>query len=261
MEYLEDKFPAPPLLPAEPESRARVRLLQRIGEIQIMTPLVELARQADPASRDPSAAMWLTRLIRGFSSLQLYVGDEAFAHGSSLTIADCELAPALFMVTKFAAAFDKPALLQAYPLIARYLARQPKSAGPAGPGGNRAGLARRSKALTRDRRRPARPFASPPHGVKAPDLLRMPYAHDSSRQHQQAERPPDPLHRGLGGAPERREGRPCRPQRRRQDDAVPDDHGAGAARRGPGGHRSRRHHRLFQPGRRRDGRAAAPCPR
>ena len=123
MEYLEDKFPKPPLLPAEPESRARVRLLQRIGEIQIMTSLVELARQADPASLDPSAAMLLTRLIRGLSSLQTYVGDEFFAHGSKLTIADCELAPALFMLTKVAAAFGKPALLQAYPLISRYLAR------------------------------------------------------------------------------------------------------------------------------------------
>jgi glutathione S-transferase len=123
MEYLEDKLPEPPLRPEEPESKARVRLLQRIGEIQIMTPLVELSRQADPASRDPGAAMWLTRLVRGLSSLQTYVGDEPFAHGSKLTIADCELAPALFMLTKVAAAFGKPALLQAYPLIGRYLAR------------------------------------------------------------------------------------------------------------------------------------------
>ena len=123
MEYLEDKFPEPPLRPAEPESRARVRLLQRIGEIQIMTPLVELARQADLASRDPSAAALLTRLIRGLSSLQIYVGDHTCAHGSKLTIADCELAPALFMLAKVTAAFGKPRLLQAYPLIGRYLAR------------------------------------------------------------------------------------------------------------------------------------------
>ena len=43
--------------------------------------------------------------------------------------------------------------------------------------------------------------------------------HDSSRQHQQAERPPDPVHRGVGGAPEGREGRARRartaPARRR----------------------------------------------
>ncbi len=122
MEYLEDKFPEPPLLPASPEARARVRLLQRIGELQIMTPLVELSRQIDPASRHPSAAVWLTRLVRGLSSLQIYVGDEPFASGSQLTLADCELAPALFMLPKIAAAFGKPALLQAYPPIGRYIA-------------------------------------------------------------------------------------------------------------------------------------------
>jgi hypothetical protein len=40
--------------------------------------------------------VWLTRLVRGLSSLQIYVGDEQFAAGSQLTLADCELAPALF---------------------------------------------------------------------------------------------------------------------------------------------------------------------
>jgi glutathione S-transferase len=123
MEYLEERFPEPPLLPAGPQSRARVRLLQRIGELQIMTPLVELGRQTDPAGRDPSAAMWLTRLIRGLSSLQLYIGDEAFAYGSSLTVADCELGPGLFMLGKVAAAFGKPGLLEAYPSIDRYAVR------------------------------------------------------------------------------------------------------------------------------------------
>ena len=34
MEYLEEKFPDPPLLPVTPEARAQVRLLQRIGELQ-----------------------------------------------------------------------------------------------------------------------------------------------------------------------------------------------------------------------------------
>jgi glutathione S-transferase len=87
-----------------------------------MTPLVELSRQADPARRDASAAVWLTRLVRGLSSLQNYVGDEKFAAGSQLTLADCELAPALFMLPKVAAAYGKPALLEAYPPIGRYVA-------------------------------------------------------------------------------------------------------------------------------------------
>jgi glutathione S-transferase len=123
MEYLEDKFPEPPLRPAGPEARARARLIQRISELQIMTPLVELSRQADPARRDPSAALWLTRLVRGLSSLQHYIGEEPFATSRQFTLADCELAPALFMVPGIAAAYGKPALLDAYPAIARYAAR------------------------------------------------------------------------------------------------------------------------------------------
>jgi len=92
MEYLEDKFPEPPLRPAGPEARARVRLIQRVSELQIMTPLVELSRLADPARHDPGASVWLTRLVRGLSSLQIYVVDELFAASSQLTLADCELA-------------------------------------------------------------------------------------------------------------------------------------------------------------------------
>jgi glutathione S-transferase len=122
MEYLEDKFPTPSLRPEGAEARARGRLLQRIGELHIMTPLVELARRADPATPDPGSGLWLTRLVRGLSSLQTYVGEEPFALGAQLTLADCELAPALFMLRKTAAAYGKAALLSAYPPVARYLA-------------------------------------------------------------------------------------------------------------------------------------------
>ena len=66
--------------------------------------------------------------------------------------------------------------------------------------------------------------------------------------------PPDPLRRRVGGRSPRREGRPRRPERRRQVHDLPADHARGGARRRPGLGRSRRHHRLLQPGRRRDDR-------
>jgi glutathione S-transferase len=82
-----------------------------------------------PIPRIAIRVVWLTRLVRGLSSVQIYVGDEQFAAGSQLTLADCELAPALFMLPKIAAAYGKPGLLQAYPPIGRYVAssrsRQP----------------------------------------------------------------------------------------------------------------------------------------
>ena len=65
LEYLEDKFPHPPLRPDGAEARAHVRLMQRIGELQITTPLVELARLDGHATSDPTFSTWLTRLIRG----------------------------------------------------------------------------------------------------------------------------------------------------------------------------------------------------
>ncbi|MGA2637239.1 hypothetical protein [Methylocella sp.] len=85
MEYLEDRFPEPPLRPAGPEARARVCPLQIIGELQIMIPLVELSRQVDPARRHPpGAAVWLMRLVTGLSSLQAYVGGEPFCGRSAV---------------------------------------------------------------------------------------------------------------------------------------------------------------------------------
>ncbi|MBV8849580.1 MAG: glutathione S-transferase N-terminal domain-containing protein [Methylobacteriaceae bacterium] len=120
LEYLEDKFPDPPLRPAHAEGRAHVRLLQRIGELQITTPLVELARLDGRATSDPTFATWLTRLIRGLSSLQIYLKEEGFAAGPQLTLADCQLAPALFLLPKVAGQIGKPNLLSAYPSLMRY---------------------------------------------------------------------------------------------------------------------------------------------
>src|SRR5947209_1405171 len=121
LEYLEDKFPHPPLRPEGAEARAHVRLLQRIGELQITTPLVELARLDGHATSDPTFATWLTRLIRGLSSLQIYLRAEGLAAGPGLTLADCQLAPALFLLPKVAQQIRKPHLLKAYPLILRYV--------------------------------------------------------------------------------------------------------------------------------------------
>ncbi len=122
LEYLEDKFPDPPLRPQMPEARAHVRLLQRIGELLVTTPVVELARLDGHATSDPTFSTWLTRLIRGLSSLELYILEDGLAAGPDLTLADCQLAPALFLLRRVARQIGKPNLLAAYPALLRYFA-------------------------------------------------------------------------------------------------------------------------------------------
>jgi glutathione S-transferase len=121
MEYLEEKFPDPPLLPSIPEARAKVRMLQRIGELQITTQTVELGQLPDAGAGDETAANRLTKIVRGLAALQNFLAGDDFAAGPSLTLADCQLAPALFRVPRVAGAFMNRDLIGAYPKVARYI--------------------------------------------------------------------------------------------------------------------------------------------
>ena len=85
-----------------------------------------------------------------------------------------------------------------------------------------------------------------------PRVLRSTSCHDLVHSHQQAVRPPGPLRRGLVPAQPRREGRARRPERRRQDDAVPDDRRRGGAGRGRGLGAEEADDRLLPAGRRGD---------
>ena len=118
MEYLEEKFPVPALLPKNPEARAQVRLLQRIGELHITAQTVELS-QAPPNSEE--GANRLTRLVRGLSALQGLLSGEPFAAGADLTLAECQLAPALFRVPRVVEPLMHRDLIGAYPKVARYV--------------------------------------------------------------------------------------------------------------------------------------------
>jgi glutathione S-transferase len=121
MEYLEEKFPDPPLLPRSPEARAKVRLLQRIGELHITTQIVELARLPDSAAREEPGMDRLTKIVRGLATLQNILSGDDYAVGDELTLADCQLAPALFRVPGAVGVYMKRDLIAAYPKVARYV--------------------------------------------------------------------------------------------------------------------------------------------
>ncbi len=122
MEYLEEKFPVPPLLPVMAEARAHVRMLARISELQIMAQTAELLALINAGRQDDVAATnRLTKIVRGLAALQNSLNGEDFAAGPHLTLADCQLAPALHGVPAVAGAFMNRDLISAYPNVARYI--------------------------------------------------------------------------------------------------------------------------------------------
>lgn len=121
LEYLEEMFPAPALLPDQARARASVRVVQRIAELGVLTPSVEI-RNAQPAGESSAGSAKLTRLLRGLASADAYVSDGPFAVGDRLTLADCQLSIALWLVRGLIADGRIPDLLAARPRLARYLA-------------------------------------------------------------------------------------------------------------------------------------------
>lgn len=124
VEYLDEFEPLPPLLPATPPGRARVRALAQLiaGEIQPLNNLRVLMYLkhelgADQAARDAWYRHWLAT---GFAALEaLLSGDEAtgrFCHGDAPGLADVCLLPQVYNAERYACD------LRAYPVICRIAA-------------------------------------------------------------------------------------------------------------------------------------------
>ena len=120
-EYLEDTRPEPSLRPADPATRARVRVLSRIGDLYIMKPLAQLFGQINPKGRDQILVNHAVEEIKkGIGWLGFYLDGSAYAQGDRLSLADCSLMPILFFVEQIGPMFAQPDLLEAGPTVARY---------------------------------------------------------------------------------------------------------------------------------------------
>ena len=121
IEYLDEKYPQPPLLPDSARARARVRSLAYLiaDEIQPLNNLgvrQYLKHQAglDQRQLDDWFRHWLTK---GFAALEQLLSASAqsgqFCHGDTPGLADCCLIPQLYNARRFD--FD----LSAYPTLTR----------------------------------------------------------------------------------------------------------------------------------------------
>jgi maleylacetoacetate isomerase/maleylpyruvate isomerase len=105
IEYLDEVYPVPPLLPQDPWQRARARSLAETIACDIH-PLNNLRvlgflrddLHVDQAGRDAWYAHWIRR---GFTALERCVVAEPFALGTALTIADVCIVPQMFNARRF----------------------------------------------------------------------------------------------------------------------------------------------------------------
>ena len=106
IEWLEERYPAPPLLPADADSRAIVRAMAALvacdihplGNLRVLQAIRELGADAEAVSR------WIARWIGdGFAALEVLVArhGDGFCFGGSPTVADCHLVPQLYAAERF----------------------------------------------------------------------------------------------------------------------------------------------------------------
>lgn len=100
IEYLEERFPEPPLIGADIETRARVRQLERIVELRVLQPIGRLIHATNsPLGLPPSpevAEQARAAMPIGLQYIEDCLADAGpFVAGEQVSIADCTLAATL----------------------------------------------------------------------------------------------------------------------------------------------------------------------
>jgi maleylpyruvate isomerase len=115
LEYLEERWPDPPLLPASREMRARVRQIAEMINSGIQ-PLQNTGVQEHVKELGLDDAAWVRRWVaKGMAALEAVVAGTAgrYAVGDTVTIADACIVPQMAFSKRFG--FD----LAAYPTLSR----------------------------------------------------------------------------------------------------------------------------------------------
>jgi len=128
LEYLEEIHPQPPLLPAQPAARARVRSLALAVACEIHplnnTRVLRYLKDKLGAGPEVQDAWYRNWIAVGFAGLEESLARSPdtgrFCHGDAPTLADCCLVPQLYNARRFHAVFGGiPFDLSPYPTLTR----------------------------------------------------------------------------------------------------------------------------------------------
>ncbi|MCC7265982.1 MAG: glutathione S-transferase family protein [Caulobacteraceae bacterium] len=98
-EYLEAIYPEPSMLGATPRETAHIRTIARIGDVYLLNNMFMLSPQSRAKTRNEGIVELLGgQVVRNVRALDRMIGQDGFACCGRLTMADCALTPALFMI-------------------------------------------------------------------------------------------------------------------------------------------------------------------
>lgn len=122
-EYLEEIYPEPSMLGSTPRETAHVRTVARIGDIYIMNNMFMLSAQARASTRNQGIVDLLGgQVVRNIKALDKMIGKDGFACLGRVTMADCALVPALFLVENVLPGTGMENPIPAAPNVAAYWA-------------------------------------------------------------------------------------------------------------------------------------------
>lgn len=120
-EYLEQIYPEPSMLGTTPRETAHIRTIARIGDIYIMNNMFMLSPQSWSKSRNQGIVDLLAgQVVRNVKALDKMIGTDGFACSGRLTMADCALVPALFLVENVLPALEVEDPIAANANVAAY---------------------------------------------------------------------------------------------------------------------------------------------
>ena len=121
-EYLEQIYPEPSMLGATPRETAHIRTVARIGDIYLMNNMFMLAGQTYGERNQGVIDLLAGQVLRNLKALDRINGRDGFACAGRLTMADCALVPALFLVENTLPATGVENPIPANPNVAAYWA-------------------------------------------------------------------------------------------------------------------------------------------
>jgi glutathione S-transferase len=122
LDYLEDTYPQPPLLLANPIRNAMMRTVIRVLDSYVSPALIRLFSHLDPQDRIVTLAnAECQKLLEGIGYLDHYVDDASYAVDGCLTLADCCLLPTLWLCNVIAPQFGITEPLTSAPRLEGYL--------------------------------------------------------------------------------------------------------------------------------------------